>query len=179
MLHDSTLPPAVLPSSCHVSQTHNYKQNLTTLLSSLHNILKLHPPFERVHHSEWLTSSVTTGTRDRTNGHQLRLDWEPQPCEQLRETLLAVAPCLSKSYGCRHTSGHRTSHDFCLHYETGNDAAKGPNCRFDFIELQRKPPFAVIWSMFCPLPPHFHLFCSHRLAQLSHRPFIQHCLVVE
>lgn len=93
-----------------------------------------------------------TGSRDRTGGYQPRLDWEPQCCKQLRETLWTVPPRPSKSCGCRCTFGHWTSHDFSLDCERGNDAATGPNCRFDFIKLQWKPPCAVVLNMFCPLP---------------------------
>ena len=68
--------------------------------------------------------------------------------------LLTMPPRLPKSCGCRCTFRRWTSHDFRLDCERGSDATTGPNCRFDFIELQWKPPRAVILNMFCPLPSH-------------------------
>lgn len=65
--------------------------------------------------------------------------------------LQTVTPRWSKSCGCRCTFGCWTSRDFCLDCERGNNAATGPNCRFDFIRLQWKLPRAVILNTFCPL----------------------------
>lgn len=107
-------------------------------------------------------------------GTSLGMDWEPQCCEQLRDPGRCHHTC-PRPVGADAPSGTRQAVTSVWIVKRGNDAATGPNCRFDLIKW--KPPCAIILNMFCSLPSLclFNL-CSDRLSQLSKQ---RHCLAMD